>query len=234
MSERFRISLSTRRFTIALTIVAAVLVVLHVVMWTTYFKTTWLDNEGEWISLLDLDTEPAFGTWFSTSMLLLAGILTLVQAYTGRGSKDRWNFWWKFLGIALIFCSLDEVAGLHESLNSDPRIMAWMGQWTIGGAVVSALLGIAFLPFLFRLPLRTRVLLIVSGIVYVGGAVGMEFATIPYEKANELNTLAYNLWNAVEEGLEMAGVIIYIYGLLDYMAGKGGEGVTTKVAVRRR
>jgi len=231
VSEPFRFSLSARSFTIKLCWVAAILVVLHVVMWTVFFKTTILDNEAHWISLLDLDTEASFGTWFSSSMLLLAGILTMVQV-AGRRKRDKWDRWWWFIGIALTWASLDEVAGLHESLNTDPYFTALMGHWTVAGAILAAVLGVLLLPFLWRLPARTRVLLILSGVVYVSGAVGVEFATIGYERDGLLNTLPYNLWNAFEEGLEMAGVILYLYTIFDWMARGRSDRVDVRVDAR--
>ena len=76
----------------------------------------------------------------------------------------------------------------------------------------------AYLPFLWALPARTRWLFILSGAIYIGGAVGVEWATIWYEENDQLNTLAYNLWNAVEESMEMTGVILFIYALLGHIA----------------
>ena len=47
---------------------------------------------------------------------------------------------------------------------------------------------------------------------------GVEWGTIWYEEHGRLDTLEYNLWNALEEGMEMVGVILFIYGLLGYIA----------------
>lgn len=38
-----------------------------------------------------------------------------------------------------------------------------------------------------------------------------------YADEDLLNTLAYNLWNTVEEGMEMAGVVLLIHALLKYV-----------------
>ena len=57
----------------------------------------------------------------------------------------------------------------------------------------------------------------VAGCVFVGGAIGVEKWTDRYDERNLLNTLAYNLWNAVEEGMEMRGVVLFIHALLEYM-----------------
>ena len=50
-----------------------------------------------------------------------------------------------------------------------------------------------------------------------------------YEERELLDTLAYNLWNAVEEGLEMAGVVLFIHALLGYMG--RGQGARVDVVV---
>jgi hypothetical protein len=46
------------------------------------------------------------------------------------------------------------------------------------------------------------------------------------------DTLAYNLWNAVEEGGEMGGVVLFIYALVGYMG--RGEDVHVDVTVAGR
>ena len=95
--------------------------------------------------------------------------------------------------------------------------------------VIVLVVATAYLPFLRALPVRTRWLFILSGAIYVGGAVGVEWATIWYEDNDQLDTLAYNLWNAVEEFMEMAGVILFIYTLLRHIA---EHSKTTSLSIR--
>ena len=57
----------------------------------------------------------------------------------------------------------------------------------------------------------------------------IEWSTDCYEEHELMDTLAYNLWNAVEEGLEMAGVVLFIHTLLGYMV--RGQGAQVGVAV---
>ena len=53
--------------------------------------------------------------------------------------------------------------------------------------------------------------------MFVTGAVVVEMSTDWYDDEDLLNTLPYNLWNTLEEGLEMGGVVLFIYALLEYM-----------------
>ena len=67
-----------------------------------------------------------------------------------------------------------------------------------------------------------------SASAFISDAVGVEMSTDWYDDQGLLNTLAYNLWTAVEEGMEMGGVVLFIYALLDYM----GRGQDTPVKVK--
>ena len=95
---------------------------------------------------------------------------------------------------------LYEVITVHETINSLTK-----ESWTVPGTVLVALIAGVYLPFLGQLDRRTALRFAIGGAIFVGGAVGVEYYTEPYLKAEQLNTLAYNLWTAVEEGMEMSG-----------------------------
>ncbi len=166
-----------------------------------------------YISFFDLDEEESLGTWFSALILFFASALTLFQARFPLNKLRRWHFCWWLLGIGFCVLSIDEVAGFHEFVNT----VVEGTHWTTFGAIVVLVTGLAFLPFMLKLPFRTMVLFLAAGSIYVGGAVGVEYATLWHEENRQLNTLGYNLWNALEEFMEMAGVILYIYALLAYI-----------------
>jgi len=52
---------------------------------------------------------------------------------------------------------------------------------------------------------------------YLGGALGVEMLGGRYASLYGTKTLAYSLLVAVEEGLEMAGSVLFIDALLDYL-----------------
>ena len=83
--------------------------------------------------------------------------------------------------------------------------------------IVAAVVFAAYVRFLASLPASTAVGFIVAGAVYVGGAVGVELATEPYLYNDELDTLGYNLWTAVEEAMEMGGVLYFLSTLKRYV-----------------
>lgn len=104
---------------------------------------------------------------------------------------------------------------MHETLNSLIEI-----SWAIPGGIVAAFVGGVYLHFLFQIDRRTAFQFVIGGAVFVGGAVGVELGTDSYADNKQLDTLAYNLWTAVEEGMEMVGVLIFLKALLLWMKGQ--------------
>lgn len=219
MAEHFHLTYSTRRLSLQLASIIALLSVCHVMVMVIHYeieRLPWLLRE-----LFDLDEEQSFGTWFSAVILLFAGRLLLLQA---REVHD-FRFAWKLLGIGFCFLSLDEVVGLHETFNSMTDF-----SWTLPGGIVAGVVGLAYIPFLRHLPPRIRWLVLLGGFLYVGGAVGVERATDWYAEADLLDTLEYNLTTVLEEAMEMSGVAVFIYALLSHMArGKNAAGVDIEV-----
>jgi len=167
--------------------------------------------------MLDLDKEEGFGTWFSAAILLFTGQLLLLHAAAVRKSSDRWFPWWLVLGLGFVFLSVDEVAGMHEYLNTFLDETSDISGWTDVALGGMALVGLAFLPFLWALRRRTAALFVIAGCISPGGAVGVERWT-----GDDVDSLGYNMWTTLEEGMEMGGVIAMIYAVLDHMRAIAG------------
>ena len=102
-------------------------------------------------------------------------------------------------------------------------------SWTIPAAVLVTIVGVLYLPFLARLERTTRNAFVLSGAIYLGGAVVVEYLTEPFADQDLLDTLAYNFTTALEEGMEMGGIVLFIYALLRHMRDVAGlEGVVLK------
>jgi hypothetical protein len=179
---------------IKLTIIMLALAACHTAVMIVHYSIT----ELPWLfrALLDLDEEQSFETWFTVAILLFVARLLLLQARRLRQAKLPRHRAWRILGLGFCFLSIDEVVGLHETLNTLIDF-----SWTLPGAIVAAIVGFIYIPFLNHLPSRTRLLFILSGAIYVGAAVGIENATDWYADEDLLNTLKYNLTTVVEEAL---------------------------------
>ena len=58
----------------------------------------------------------------------------------------------------------------------------------------------------------------IAGAAYIGGCIGFESIGGYYAELHGKQTFIYNSLVTVEESLEMAGVIIFIWGLMEYIA----------------
>lgn len=129
-------------------------------------------------------------------------------------------YWW---GLAFIFLyfSMDEGAAIHEifatplqeAFNTD-GFLAF--GWQIVAFPLVIIFGLVYLRFLFQLPAKTRNWVIISAILYAGGALIIEgFSAGQYDPAKI--TFRYLSLATVEEFCEIPGVLLFIYALLDYM-----------------
>jgi len=211
MTDRgYHFSLNIRGLLFLLWMCVGVLIGVHVILTVLHYefvKIPWYVRQ-----IFDVDEEDSFPTWYSASALLLTSAVLWVQALRMRRVKNPLRWHWLGLAAGFLFLSIDEIAGVHETLNSVMET-----SWAVPGAVVAALIGGVYLMFLAQIDRRTAIQFVIGGAVFLGGAVGVELYTEPYLENDQLNTLAYNLWTALEEGMEMAGVLIFLGALLRYM-----------------
>ena len=220
-------SLRAERVALTLGAVMAVLIVAHVLAMQANFNPTLRLKERigfhYWhVSIFDLDEEESFGTWFSSGILAMAAALLLHQARVVRAQGAAWGRWWLVLGIGFCVLSMDEVVGMHEYVNT----LLDNTRWTVFGFAIFGLVALAYLPFLWHHRWRTALLFILAGLIYGGGAVGVEHFTDA-----EVNSLHYNMWTTLEEGMEMTGVILFIYAVLDHMRGAADRVVRVEVGI---
>ena len=247
MHDRLPLTLDPGRVTRRLAVLALLLVLANMYSAWRWTEGSFLGFQGQdnveykYLTMFDLDEEEGFGTWFAAITLLFAGrLLLLITKDSRRGQDGLWG-WWLVLAVGFHLLSVDEVAGMHEWLNSHGEVFGFDETWTTYAVQGVGAVALSFLPFLLLLwkkgHARLVGLLVIACIFYVGGAVGAEhfspsrddFAT--REAFNEaLNSLSYNMgWISLEEGLEMTGVITLIYALLDYMRKRRDQTVHVEV-----
>ena len=129
---------------------------------------------------------------------------------------------WKLLAMGFFLLSLDEVAGLHESFNTVTDV-----TWAIPGGILALVVGLMFFPFMWSLLSGTRNAFFLAGCTYVGGAIGVEIVGAPMDA----DTMLYNLTTVAEKGMEMAGVILFLAAMLQYMARPQNNSLEIGVAV---
>jgi len=189
---------------------------------TAYF--TGYDTVYELLRLFYVDAEMNIPTFFSALLLFFAASLLAVITALKRKQRSFHVLYWAILSIGFLFMAIDEVACFHERLIWPLRTLLGGGHlgvfafaWVIPGIVLVFGLGLFFLRFLLRLPAKTRLTFLMAAALYVGGAIGFELIGGRYAELNGVLNLTYGMLALVEESLEMAGVIVFIWALLVYL-----------------
>jgi hypothetical protein len=71
---------------------------------------------------------------------------------------------------------------------------------------------------LAKLPAAVRLRFLIAATLYLGGAIGVELVGGQLAVSGGIDNWAYCLTVTLEEGLEMAGLIVFIWALLKYCA----------------
>lgn len=174
----------------------------------------------------NLDGENNIPSWYASCALLFSALLLAVVGAVKRYEQAPRAGQW--LGLAAIFLclSIDEAASIHEMANPLARVfLSRIGvsigylhfSWVILGILVVPILGLTYFRFLRALPPATARLFVAAGMLYVGGAVGVEMLGAKVASLGEMDTMFYAVLVAIEEGLEMFGIVLFSYAVLSYM-----------------
>jgi hypothetical protein len=174
--------------------------------------------------LFDLDREANVPTWFSSGILLIAAGLLAAIGSGERAVRPAYTRHWLVLAAIFLLLSLDEAASFHEQFSSIFRKYVTTGgvltyEWVIPASVFVLVVGVSYLRFLFSLPVATRNLIAAAGALYVLGALGMEMVEgyfVSASAAYPTSGLRVVLTHT-QEVLEMYGIVLFVYALLDYV-----------------
>lgn len=177
------------------------------------------------VPLFDLDGERNIPTLFSVCLLAgaaaLLAVIALLKNNQGAADVSRWVM----LAIGFLCMAADEGWSFHERLIQPMRGL--MGgesfgifyyAWVIPGIIILLLVAPIFVQFLLRLPAHVRNLFLSAAAVYIGGVIGVELIGGTYAEMHGTHNMTYSFIVTVEESLEVAGVILFIYALLNYIA----------------
>ena len=177
------------------------------------------------IRLFNVDAERNIPTYFSVLLMLFAALLLAVIAALNQKQRVPHVSKWASLSFGFLFMAFDEAFQVHERLISPVRAMlgdrnlgVFYFAWVIPGIALVLLLGLFFLRFLLHLPATVRLRLLVAAILYIGGAIGVELIGGRYAELHGEENWTYSMITTVEESLEMAGLIVFIWALLEYCA----------------
>lgn len=187
---------------------------------------------GTLIPLLDVGEEVNLPTWYASSTLLLCALLLAAIAAIKKRDGARYVSHWRALAVIFLYLSLDEAATIHERTTLPLRALlsAWgvlygflFWSWVVLFGALTLIFVLAYLRFLAHLPPRTRLLFLIAGTLYAGGALGVEMVGGYYASFYGRNDPLVAIPSHLEELAEMLGVAIFIYALLCYIRSDIGE-----------
>lgn len=180
-------------------------------------------NKILWIAAFDLNRELSLPSVYSGAAILFCALLLALTA-AGERKRGRPFVGWAGMSGVFAFLAADELLALHEKLNDPLRAALHTSgglfhyAWIIPYAVLAAGFAAVYLPLLLRLPPRTRNLFVISGIVFVGGAVGCELiGNLILKDASPLSVLM-GVEILCEEMLEMSGIALFAYAIASYLS----------------
>ena len=185
------------------------------------------DNLYGLTSFFDFNSENNLPTYFSSLMLFLSSCLLSVIAVTHKSNHASYRLWF-VLAFIFLFLSLDEMASIHEMLSIPMRDMLHASgllyyAWVVPYGVALVIFVISYIKLLKNLPRNIMYLFLISGTLFVLGAIGFELIGGWYYELHGKSDLNYAILYTCEESLEMLGVILFIYTLLLYMKMLAGE-----------
>lgn len=171
--------------------------------------------------LFDFNSENSFPTLYSFVILLLAAILLFLVGMLTR-KQGRRSRGWFVLALVFVFLAIDESLMIHEALMVPVReSLSATGlfyyAWIVPYSLLLLLLVFSLFPFILNLPSDTRRNFFLAGFIFVTGAVGVEALAGWHVTATGDDNLVYEVLYTIEELLEMVGIVLFIYALLNHI-----------------
>ncbi len=220
------ILLSPRKITLFLVAVLVVLVavgfIMRIVVPEDDYREHWL-----LISLLSISEEASVSTWFSAGLFLLATALLTAITYAAKRDGRPYRYHWGALALIFVYLSLDDTSLLHERTTQPLRDAlnttgAFYFAWIIPAVILVGIVALAYLPFVLRLPARTRLLFIVGAVLFLAGAIAIEMIGGLF-MAEGSSVTTRRLISIFEESVEMLGIIVFNYALFSYIMHHVGD-----------
>ena len=169
------------------------------------------------------ENEVSLPNWYSTVQLALASLVCFAVYLDRRKYAAGHLGHWLGLGGIMLYISLDEATRLHERTIQPLQETFDLGgyltyAWVIPGAVAVLVVGLAYLAFLRALPARTARLMFASGVLFVTGALGLEFFEGALADQGRADSFVYGVLAVTEEIAEMIAIAVFIFAVTDYAA----------------
>jgi hypothetical protein len=182
------------------------------------FNIYWFGIPVVLIPEFHLDESNTISTYFLVILLALSSLLFGMIGVISKKNRDPYFIYWLIFAIIFLFASIDKMidlrGGLKLFLLSYSTTDIWYTfSWII--LAISLIAALLLLRFLLHLPSKDRVLLLTAAILFLGGAVGMDYFASRYISSYDFHTFTYDILITIESALEMLGSIVFIFALLN-------------------
>jgi hypothetical protein len=210
--------------------VTAISLFVNLLCFLSHDPSPWLRGL-RWI--FDVDREANLPTFYSACLLSSCGVLLGYLAWIKQQYRDRFTWQWGMLAIIFMGLAWDEATELHETLvviNREHNYLSALGissggifhfAWVFVGLLFVLGLAIVYFPVWRSVPVQQKKLLLLSAGVYLTGVLGMEMVGGLVASRFGQESMLYMLGTHLEEVLEMLGMNLFGYTVLQYIARYG-------------
>lgn len=222
--EKMTIPLQQKGITKFLSLVAFILIMIHIVILCIYYYIGDPDT-FDFVRMFDLDMERNVPTLFSSALLLIAGFLFYLLSKSPKEVTNGSRKYWLGLSLVFTFLAFDESAKIHEQLGDlTENFVDASGYlhypWVISYGILVLVLAAFYLRFFLKMERKVFWSFMGAAVIYLGGAIGFELLGANESSQHGTETVLYSVLYTIEESLEMYGVIFLIYILLGLLADK--------------
>ena len=170
----------------------------------------------------DLDMERNLPSFYSSGAILACSFLFSTVAFLERKSTSQSRLYWLGLALVFLFLSLDEYFELHEGLGDltenyiNARGLLYF-PWVIPYGALTLGFGLVYAKFILGLPKKTARLFILSGVIYLSGAIFLDMLGGREAELHGFFSITYCILYTLEEFFEMIAIVLLIYALLAYI-----------------
>jgi hypothetical protein len=185
-----------------------------------------IENPRGIVKLFDLDGEVNIPEMYQTLGLVACAVLLFAIAAHERATGSPLRRYWIVLAWMFLFLSVDSGCSIHNNFHvytahsaaQEKKQGIFYFSWTLAYGLIMVPVGLWYLGFLFKLPRKTAIHIFVAGVIYVGGAMGMEMVFGSYLAHGGMKGSHYQLiFTTIEETMETVGTLLFIQVLLKHM-----------------
>lgn len=170
----------------------------------------------------NLDAERNLGSWYSSVLMIVIALCAYVASSASTSERGPGRANWLLIAVVFVLMSIDETVGFHETVDAPLRTRFGLAgvlynPWILFGALFVVVFALRMVPFLMRLPGGVRLIFLLGGAVYVGGALGLEPVDALLEDRYGEGHVLQRISTTVEETMEMLGLCIFLGGILKYL-----------------